>query len=310
MTITSDESLDKKQPKMTMLSNEEKKMSIVRVKDQFPIELRITIDDNKEDEPGIFLSKMEGAIKFYTVCLLYNIPTRHPESTKELEVAIRFFPNILSSKQDNGLYPISCLLNRWAGEYNMKTVRFIPTFAMLGMEFDQFNARMRGGLITSRNAGGNLLNELATVYDSTKPNDFEVQRKIDESFLDVLKELRRFDLFQKEDIVRYDMIGKMFRQDIFPVKRFRYLADWDPSALDWALKPSTTSFSTASKTAIQAAFQSRRMLRERILSLGRPPLTITTKCTSFAKLNPFLTSPRTPRSKNTRKSLSMRGTRH
>eukprot|EP00535_Pseudo-nitzschia_heimii_P011479 CAMPEP_0197193176 /NCGR_PEP_ID=MMETSP1423-20130617/26635_1 /TAXON_ID=476441 /ORGANISM="Pseudo-nitzschia heimii, Strain UNC1101" /LENGTH=230 /DNA_ID=CAMNT_0042646289 /DNA_START=58 /DNA_END=747 /DNA_ORIENTATION=+ len=212
-----------------LLSGEEKKVSIIQSKGQFPCELRTTIDDNQEDKPDIFLKKIEKSVKFYILCLLYNIPTRHPESEKELEVAIRFFPNILSSKQDNGMYPIVCLLNRWAGEYNIKTVRFIPMFAVLGIEFGQFSEKMRGGLLTK----GNLLNGLATISDSTRSKDDEVQQNIDEAFLSVLKELRRLDLFRKEDIVRYDLIGKMFREEIFPVKRFRYLADWDPSALDW-----------------------------------------------------------------------------
>ena len=294
----------------TLHSNEEKKVRIILSKDQFPSELRIVIDDNQEDEPDIFLPKLENATKFYIICLLYNIPTTHPESVEELEVAIRFFPKILSSKEDTGMYPIACLLNRWAGEYNMKTVRFIPMFAVLGKEFGQFDERMRGGLITSRNARGNLLNELATVSDSTKHNDDEVQRKMDEAFLVVLKELRRLGLFQKEDIIRYDLIGKILRQDIFPAKRFLYLVAWDPTALEWALDSSTTNFPTANKTAIRAAFNARRVLRERNTLLGRPPHTITTKCTSFVKLKPFLTnSRRCATSKATRENSSMPRTR-
>mmetsp|Transcript_6012 Transcript_6012/g.14907 ORF Transcript_6012/g.14907 Transcript_6012/m.14907 type:complete len:316 (+) Transcript_6012:65-1012(+) len=290
-----------------LLSGEEKKVSIIQSKGQFPCELRTTIDDNQEDKPDIFLKKIEKSVKFYILCLLYNIPTRHPESEKELEVAIRFFPNILSSKQDNGMYPIVCLLNRWAGEYNIKTVRFIPMFAVLGIEFGQFSEKMRGGLLTK----GNLLNGLATISDSTRSKDDEVQQNIDEAFLSVLKELRRLDLFRKEDIVRYDLIGKMFREEIFPVKRFRYLADWDPSALDWALESSTTKFRTANKTAIRVAFDTRRMLRKRNSLMGRPPLTITTKCKSFAKLNILLTNRKkcTP-SKMTRRKSSVLGTRH
>jgi len=92
----------------------EKKMIIIQSKRNFPFELRATIDDNEKDEPDIFISKMERAVQFNIVCLLYNIPTRHPNLVKELEVAIRFFPNILSSRQENGMYPIACLLNRWA----------------------------------------------------------------------------------------------------------------------------------------------------------------------------------------------------
>jgi len=310
-------------PTTTMISNEEKKTAIIQRKEEFPLNFRTTIDENQDDEPDAFLSKIKGTIEFYIVCLSYNIPTIHPKTTEEFEIAIRFFPDVLSSKQQDGINPISCLLNRWAGEYNLMTARFIPLFAKLGIENNLFEEEMRGGLIEP---GRNLLKELATVCDNTKPKDDESQERVDAVLLSVLKELRRMKLFRKEDILRYDMIGEMFRQDVFPLKRFRYLVEWEPRALHGLIFPGKETREQPSKTRSMPS-RVRIPIHESLSaplsphvdaqtdtkgsknrsSSGRPPLTLSPGCnTTFSKMKVLM---ETTRNSTRQTTPSNRGTK-
>ncbi|OEU23455.1 hypothetical protein FRACYDRAFT_216370 [Fragilariopsis cylindrus CCMP1102] len=54
---------------------------------------------------------------------------------------------------------------------------------------------------------------------------------IDTKYLQVLIRLRRMGLLKKEDIQNYGLLHILCREDYFIEKRFRFLVEWDPSAL-------------------------------------------------------------------------------
>ena len=57
-------------------------------------------------------------------------------------------------------------------------------------------------------------------------------RLVDETFLEVLIQLRRIGLLKKEDIRKYGLLNKLLTSNYyFAENRFRFLVEWDPSAL-------------------------------------------------------------------------------
>ncbi|OEU10420.1 hypothetical protein FRACYDRAFT_247514 [Fragilariopsis cylindrus CCMP1102] len=54
---------------------------------------------------------------------------------------------------------------------------------------------------------------------------------IDTKYLQVLMQLRSLGFLKKEDIQRYDLLHRVCYNDHFAEKRFRFMVEWDPSAL-------------------------------------------------------------------------------
>lgn len=217
---------------ITAVDCERKKLSIFERKKEFPSKLRIAIGEaaNKRDAPEIFLLKIKNKLKDW----IFEHATRSKDDTKglnderdskkEVELAIRCFPEVLTERR-YGLYPVLCLSK------SIKSVSFIPLFVELGLEFGQFEDCERGGMIYC--AGINVLSQLAATAtnDSNKRNDKEDQHLVDEKFLAVIRYLREKNLMTKQDILRYNLIGILCKQTIFPEQRFRYFIGWDPSIL-------------------------------------------------------------------------------
>ena len=214
-------------------TNAQKKLAVIERKSEFPGKVREAIDEWKEENPEIFLSKIESKLLnllLENTCngideikgLNYDCDTE-----KEIETAIRFFPNVLSTREV-GEYHIYWLSRNWRGHYNLKAASFIPLFAKLAVEPGQFEEEERGGLISG---GCNVLEILATSFDYNKNDSEERRRLVDETFLAVMKKLREHGLFKKEDILEYDMTRNLCTRRIFLEQRFRYLTDWNPDCL-------------------------------------------------------------------------------
>ena len=214
-----------------------KKLAIIERKHEFPGTLREVIEASKGDAPYFFLRKIE---KKLIDLFRENYDAKFIGKTKglncdrdtedEVETAIRFFPNVLSKKDQCGYYPIYWLLKNVYGIYNVKAAFFIPLFAKLGVEFGQFKDSERGGLIITNS--GNVLRELVTASYNKRNDKDGQQQLVDESYLAVIKRLRQIGLLRKKDISEYDLIWKLCQQRTsFPEQRFRYLANWDPNCL-------------------------------------------------------------------------------
>lgn len=218
-------------------SNSQKKLSILKRQSEFPPFIQEAIDEWKEEDAGSFVTKIENKV---LNLLKYNQyygfdPTRGLNSDRDteaqVELAIRFFPDLLSSKK--GFYPIIWQLRSGSSnrEFNSKAAVFIPLLAKLAIELKQCEEEERGGLV---NHEWCVLMELASSNDYEKDHR-DHDRLVNETCLAVIKRLRQMDLFVKEDISKYNLIRNICCETNFPEDRFRYLASWDPDSL---FKPS------------------------------------------------------------------------
>jgi len=119
----------------------------------------------------------------------------------------------------------------------VKSVSFIPSMAVLGVELHQFRKDERGGLWTvgygtlSRRLEMSWENTLDNLTESSPRSSLDSYNIVDEKFLDVMKRFGKKDLFIKKDIKNYDlmthMLNKSLHKDtksldndyIFPEKR-------------------------------------------------------------------------------------------
>jgi len=161
-----------------------------------------------------------------------------------LETALRLFPNVLSTKgcivedldeghlnEENSekdaskqYYPIQVL--PWSG---VNAVSFIPTLAKVANEFGQFGREDRGGLLLEDENGNNVLQKLA-MNDSSKK--YRYHEFLDDCICEVFKELRNLGLFTEDDIQKYKLLHfSSIHEKYFPKKRFQFLLQLDPNAL-------------------------------------------------------------------------------
>jgi len=214
-------------------SNPQKKISILKRRSEFPASVREAIDEWKDEGADSFVTKIENRV---LNLLKYNQyygfdPKRGLNSDRDtemqVELAIRFFPDLLSSKR--GFYPITWQLRSGSSnrEFNAKAAAFIPLLAKLTIELNQCQEKERGGLV---NGEWSVLMELASRNDYEK-DDVEHDRLVNATCLGVLKRLRQMKLFVKEDIRQYKLIRNICCEPNFPEDRFRYLANWDPDSL-------------------------------------------------------------------------------
>jgi hypothetical protein len=168
------------------------------------------------------------------------------DTEDEVETAIRFFPEILSRRKqegywheeeqewEEGFYPIQYLVcsqcDHGTNSFNLKAVSFVPLVARLSKEFGQFTEEERGGLFIDGRYG------TYCIFFLTKTNfdgiyDREHHESIDDKCLLVLKQLRDMGLLKKEDVQRQTLLTWLCMQSIFAEKRFRFLAEWYPTLL-------------------------------------------------------------------------------
>jgi hypothetical protein len=160
------------------------------------------------------------------------------DTEKEVETTIRLFPEILSRRKitwddeeqewQEGVCPIQYLV------YNFKAISFVSLVARLSKEYGLFEEEERGGLLcdvgTWSDEHDNALHDLMA-SDNTELHNQEHHESIDTKYLQVLIQLRKLGYVKKEDIQSYDLLHKLCRHDYFAEKRFRFLVEWNPSAL-------------------------------------------------------------------------------
>ena len=174
------------------------------------------------------------------------------DTVKEVETMIRFFPDSLKGKIRNGAgqYSITCQATNHRGEFNLKSIPFLPIMAELGIELGmgeyaiRKEKELRGGLIGTT-VSTNMIRLLVTTNDNCLTNKLKTKdenenekthlycNRIDIICLDIIKQLQKKNLFHKEDIRKYKLLDILCSQDayFFPERRFRYLVDWDPDSL-------------------------------------------------------------------------------
>jgi len=166
-------------------------------------------------------------------------PNCDVDTLEEIELAIRFFPQILTEKYYHPLFsrttrhiPISVCF------YCHKAMPFIPLLASLGTELGKFTKAERGGLtclfqsvfvqlICNVMRKDGLDNDAAESYSP---------RKRDKASAAIMLSLKKKGLMKKEDIYNFDLTNlllynAMDRQNYCIEERFRFLIRWDPSIL-------------------------------------------------------------------------------
>ena len=117
------------------------------------------------------------------------------------------------------MYPIQCLMH-------IKALPFVPLFAQLAIELNSFEEDERGGLLSENTFSGDI------TLKCLAQNDTDNATTIDTTCLAVLVRLRQLGLLKKEDIQEYELVQELLFTCVpFPEHRFRFLTDWDPSAL-------------------------------------------------------------------------------
>jgi hypothetical protein len=222
-----------------------KLISVLEGKEEFSFRTRHKIDELVEE----FLDKTEDDVHDM-LCENndaesedYHGLDSNRDTEAEVETTIRFFPNVLTRRktfvwdddddnEEDGEYPIQCQCLAYSGwRCNEKAVYFVPIVARLAIELGLFEEEDRGGLLCQDFEGDNVLQNL--MYSDTKLlYNWEHHEHVDDIYLQVLVQLRRMGLLKKEDIQRYDLLNQLCWQDSYsPEKRFRFLVEWDPSAL-------------------------------------------------------------------------------
>jgi hypothetical protein len=164
------------------------------------------------------------------------------DTMAEVETAIRFFPDVLSRKawfpkrrwrNARYGYPIQCILH-------IKAIPFTSVLARLAIEFGLFEEQYRGGLIcqgvyqsdANRTVLQCLMYAIGTITGLGSHSQ-EHHELVDNVYLDVMKELKEKGLMVKEDILRYELFQELLvkNYNYFAMERFRFLVEWDPTAL-------------------------------------------------------------------------------
>jgi hypothetical protein len=131
------------------------------------------------------------------------------DTEKEVETAIRFFPNVLTRIGGRlNEFPIQCLLylhrkdRKWY--CNMKAVSFITLLARLAIELGLFEEQYRGGLLCQDIYSDKGSNALENLMRCDRPTQLrrEYHEPVDDKYLKVLIQLRKMGLLKKEDIQR------------------------------------------------------------------------------------------------------------
>jgi hypothetical protein len=180
----------------------------------------------------------------------YNGLDSDRDTEVEVENTIRLFPDVLSSMGDEPgerghNYPIQRLLYTQHDDdddelrCNLRAVSFIPLVVRLSIEYECFGFRdqiWRGGLLLEDMAGSNVLHDLMMTNTMSDDDDESEQQQqqhelFDDKCILVMKQLRQMEYFKKEDIETYNLFHTMCNQRVIPPKRFRFLVEWDPTAL-------------------------------------------------------------------------------
>jgi hypothetical protein len=160
------------------------------------------------------------------------------DTEKEVETAIRFFPEVLSRRGGSyNEFPIQIQLYLYGSRCDrchLKAVSFIPLLARLAIEFSVFEENERGGLLITDETDNNVLQLLTT---SSHPNAHDLEyfdehcELVDRKFLHVIIKLMEMDLFKKEDICNFNLLIKLCRRKVFAKHRFHFFCEKEPNVL-------------------------------------------------------------------------------
>lgn len=180
------------------------------------------------------------------------------DTEAEVETALQFYPHLLSRRKETtfalngvgeyewidapdgeGHFPIQCLCYvywvdgnlRYNSRCNLMAVPFIAVLARLAIEFHAFREEERGGLLIENEVGRNTLQELTRSSGSSC--DEHYYQFVENICLQQFIQLRRMDLFKKEDIRDCNLYisGVCLFENYFPENLFRLLVEWDPTLL-------------------------------------------------------------------------------
>ncbi|OEU12976.1 hypothetical protein FRACYDRAFT_243278 [Fragilariopsis cylindrus CCMP1102] len=181
------------------------------------------------------------------------------DTEAEVETVLRLFPGVMTRRKEIAiyegdddddeeeeeervvLYPIQFLAvtlypdGSWSSDQwcNVKSAPFIPLVARLAIEFGLFDEQHRGGLLFEDETHDirHVLHYLIC-SDPIERRSQEYHEHIDDKYLQVLIQLRKMGLLKKEDIQKYDLLNDLSCHYFHSgEKRFRFLVQWDPSAL-------------------------------------------------------------------------------
>ncbi|OEU19144.1 hypothetical protein FRACYDRAFT_237434 [Fragilariopsis cylindrus CCMP1102] len=224
---------------------------VLQYRETFPLRTRNQTDELVEK----FLAELEDDVHNMLCADLtdpnsdnYRGLDSERDTEAEVEAIVRIFPEVLTririeNEDDEHVslhYPIQLLAfahnEDEDGSYgcNVKAVSFIPVVARLAIEFGCFEEEERGGLLCEDRYGENVLHCLTLSCGGQTYNQDEQCKAADDKYLQVLIQLRKLGLLKKEDIKRYSLLHKLCREkenDYFAEKRFRFLVEWDPTAL-------------------------------------------------------------------------------
>ena len=218
----------------------QKLFSVVQQRDDFPVRQRNKIIELAHR----FVNSLGADIKEMvtdqrSVANGYAGLDSNRDTQKEVETALRHYPETLSERgRQYGDYPIQCIATIYdrpnnQGMCNPMAVSFVVLFAKLAIEFNSLADEERGGLLTTGGVGGhNTLTCLVQSSVNLGSGHEDYHQHVDTTFLEVLVQLRRSDLFKNEDIQRYRLVHYLCRQaGYFADKRFQFLTNWDSMSL-------------------------------------------------------------------------------
>jgi hypothetical protein len=78
--------------------------------------------------------------------------------------------------------------------------------------------------------GDNVL-QCLTLNQSVNEMDTDNHQHVDDTFHNVMIQLRQMGYLKKEDIQKYDLVSLLCSHRVIPGKRFRFLVEWDPTSL-------------------------------------------------------------------------------
>ena len=213
----------------------------------FPHKIRNNIEELKtETNPQVFVDTIEDSLlKMIEESILDRKGL--PCAEAELEVAIRFFPNALWYPLEHIYISVGPKKRELLPHKNLiHFVPFVPLFAKLGVESGWYSDNERGGLMTYRLGYGaagihgkrfNLLEYICLWFlsDNSWSDREQLKReaiRIDRICLGAMKGLRERGVFDKKDIIDFNLIEYIIKLQWKGMheERLRYLLGWCPEA--------------------------------------------------------------------------------
>lgn len=166
----------------------------------------------------------------------------------QVKTVVRIFPEALGHVGEKGRLPIQRAIRK------DKAVSFIPLLALAGSYVNVGGEGKRGGLLLPVPGTPSTYENMLQILVNTASPSMHPDES-DDAHLRVLKKLRSLKLVQKEDIQDYSLL----LHSCYPNarRRFNYLIDWYPEALDSSISPNGSSLI---HTAILHSVNSFRMV--------------------------------------------------